>query len=369
MNPVKQAKFGVLIVNLGTPDSPKTPDIRKYLREFLMDKRVIDIPFLSRWMLVNLIIAPFRAPKSAKIYQKVWTENGSPLKIYGIETEKMLQESLNSEEYVVRLAMRYQNPSIASILKEFEKMNLEKIVVIPLFPQYASASSGSVHQKVMEIISDWQIIPEIVLVRQFFDNPLFIKAFAEIGKAYLQKESYDHYLFTYHGLPESQIRNGDCSNTCLKTTATPNEANCCFTYGIQNISCYRAQCFETTRLLAEAMGLKAEDCSTTFQSRLGKDPWIKPYTDEVIKTFPAKNKKRILAFSPSFVADCLETTIEIGEEYKEIFEEVGGEHWQLVESLNKNTIWIEMLRKMVLEHTTTQVALDKMLQVIAEEKI
>jgi ferrochelatase len=176
-----QARTGVLLVNLGTPDSPSVPDVRKYLREFLMDARVIDIPFLSRFFLVNMIIAPFRAPKSAKIYQELWTEKGSPLKIYGFEVAGLLQQSLGSE-YLVVLGMRYQNPSIESALAQLKDKGLENIIVVPLFPQYASATTGSVHEKVMEIVSSWQIIPQINFVNNFLEHPKFIQAFALLGK-------------------------------------------------------------------------------------------------------------------------------------------------------------------------------------------
>ncbi len=346
--------IGILLVNLGTPDSPNTPDVRKYLREFLMDKRVVDIPFIARWLLVNGIIAPFRAPKSAKIYKEVWLPEGSPLKVYGFAIEKELQNSLGEKDYFVKLGMRYQNPSIEIALKEMQSRQIDKIVVVPLFPQYASATTGSVHDKVMEIIMRWQIIPEITFIKSFFDFPPFIDAFAQIGKTYLQKDNYDHIIFSYHGLPERQIRKGDNTKTCL-TFAKQNpqkagEANCCATIHAGNRGCYRAQCFATTRLLADALGLKEEDYTVCFQSRLGNDPWIKPYTEDLIKELVKKGKKRVLAFSPAFVADCLETTIEIGEEYKEVFEELGGEHWQLVPSLNDNPIWVEALQKLILHY-------------------
>jgi ferrochelatase len=346
-------KTGVLLVNLGTPDSPSVGDVRKYLREFLMDGRVIDVPFLTRWILVNLIIAPFRAPKSAKVYREVWTKEGSPLKVYGIAVAEMLQKTLG-EQYVVSLGMRYQSPSIERALDTLKDKGLSKIIVIPFFPQYASATTGSVHQKVMELVKKWQIIPEIHFLHQFFEHPLFIQAFAELGKKYLQAEQYDHVIFSYHGLPERQILKGDCSGQCLKVArANPTldgEANCCATLHPLNQSCYRAQCFETSRLLAKALHLDEKDYTICFQSRLGKSPWIKPYTDDTIRKLVKEGKKRILAFSPSFVSDCLETTIEIGEEYKELFEEIGGEHWQMVESLNDSPLWVALLQELVLQY-------------------
>jgi len=350
---MKKTRIGVALINLGTPDSPNTPDVRRYLRQFLSDERVIDISALGRFLLVNLIIAPFRSPKSAKIYKEVWTEEGSPIKVYGEVVTEKLQEVLG-DEYKVVLGMRYQNPSIESALEQFKNEGLERIIIIPLFPQYASATTGSVHQKVMNIIKKWQIIPEIQFVHQFFNHPKFIEAFAEIGKQYLAKQDYDHIILSYHGLPERQIRKGDPTGTCLKDAKEnleiAGEANCCATLHVHNKSCYRAQCFATSRLLAQALGISEEKYTVCFQSRLGKDPWIQPYTEDIIKELVKKGHKKVLAFSPSFIADCLETTIEIGEEYKEIFEEEGGEYWQLVESLNTHPLWIETLKTLVEEY-------------------
>jgi protoporphyrin/coproporphyrin ferrochelatase len=334
-------KTGVLIVNLGTPDSPNTPDVRKYLREFLMDGRVIDFPFVPRWMLVNLIIAPFRAPKSAKTYKEVWTPEGSPLKVYGYAVEEMLKKALSEEEYVVKLAMRYQSPGIEEGLKEMQRMGLSKIIVIPFFPQYASATTGSIYEEVMRVLSGWQVMPELRFVNSFLNHPKFIEGFVQLGRKYMAEQPYDHYLFSYHGLPERQIRKGDVTKQyCVL-------GSCCDTLTATNQHCYRAQCFETTRQLVKQLGIPEGQYTTCFQSRLGKDPWIKPYTEDLVKELPKKGMKRVLVFSPAFVADCLETTIEIGEEYKELFEEEGGEHWQLVESLNDSEIWVETLVDLV----------------------
>ncbi|MBD2703064.1 ferrochelatase [Spirosoma sp. BT702] len=333
-------KTGVLLVNLGTPDSPAVPDVRKYLREFLMDGRVIDIPLIPRSLLVNGFIAPFRAPKSAKIYKELWTETGSPLKYYGHQVEEKLQQQLGSQ-YVVKLAMRYQSPSIEAGLNEFQQLGLADIVVVPLFPQYASASTGSVYQKVMEIVKSWEVIPAIRFVNRFLEHPNFIEGFAQTARKYMAAHDFDFFLFSYHGLPESQIRKGDVTKTTCRFD------DCCATFHALNQHCYRAQCFETTRLLVKALRIPEGKYVTSFQSRLGSDPWIKPYTDEVIKELPAKGIKSVLAFSPAFVADCLETTIEVGVEYKELFEKAGGQHWQLVESLNDSPIWIDALVDLV----------------------
>ena len=337
-----RGRTGVLLVNLGTPDSPSVPDVRKYLREFLMDGRVLDIPALPRFILVNGIIAPFRAPKSAKIYKELWNENGSPLKYYGMEAERLLQERLGTDDYEVKLAMRYQSPSIQDALAHFQQLGLTNLIVIPFFPQYASASTGSVYEKVMDILKGWQVMPQLRFVNSFHDHPKFIEGFVNLGKKYLSERDYDHVLFSYHGLPERQIRKGDVTKQVCKLGA------CCESLTAMNQHCYRAQCFETSRQLVARLGIAEGNYTTSFQSRLGNDPWIKPYTDDVIPELAKKGVKSVLAFSPAFVADCLETTIEVGEEYKELFEKAGGEHWQLVESLNDSPIWIDLLEDLVL---------------------
>lgn len=340
-----KAKVGVLLVNLGTPDSTATGDVRKYLREFLMDWRVIDIPAVPRWMLVNLIIAPFRAPKSAKEYRKLWTERGSPLLFHTEDLRDKLIQKLDPKEYVVEMAMRYQSPSIEEGLEKLNKANVRKIIVLPLFPQYASATNGSVVDKVMEIAKEWQIIPNITFVNNFLEHPLFLEAWAELGREWMEKETYDMYLFSYHGLPERQIRKGSVDGYCQLSD------KCCGNYTKKNQFCYRGQCFHTTRLLAAKLGLPEEKVVTCFQSRLGKDPWIKPYTEDVIKEMAEKGVKKVLVFSPAFVADCLETTVEVGEEYKEEFEELGGEHWDLVPSLNSRDTWVDCIKSLVEENT------------------
>lgn len=332
---------GVLIVNLGTPKSASVGDVRAYLREFLMDERVIDIPYVSRWLLVNLIIATFRAPKSAEEYVKVWTDEGSPLMVYGLRVEKLLQQALGND-YIVSLGMRYQTPSIAESLKAFEGKGIDELIVIPLFPQYASATTGSVAQKVMEEIKGFQVIPTIRFVEKFFEHPTFIEALTAVAKKKVEEGDYDHYLFSYHGLPERHIQKSSVNGYCKL-------GDCCNTYHSKNAYCYRAQCFATTRLMAEKLGIPADKYSVCFQSRLGKDPWIRPYIDDTVEELLAQNKKRVLAFSPAFIADCLETTVEIGEAYKEMFLEKGGEKWDLVESLNDHPLWIQTLKEIVEE--------------------
>lgn len=334
-------KQGVLLVNLGTPDSPSVPDVRKYLDEFLMDERVIDIPTINRTLLVKGIIVPFRGPKSAKVYKEVWSqETGSPLLYYSERQQQLLQERLGSE-YIVELAMRYQSPSIESALERLKKKQVANIKVIPLFPQYASASTGSVNQKIMEIVSKWPTIPDISFISSFHDNEGMLEVFAKNARKY-HPEEFDHILFSFHGLPERQlIKADDTGKYCLKVP------DCCSRFNDANRMCYSAQSHDTARLLAEKLNIPKEKYTVCFQSRLGNSPWKKPYTSEVLKELAAKGAKKLLVFSPAFVADCLETLYEIVVEYHEEFRALGGEKVQLVESLNDDPLWIEALEKMV----------------------
>ncbi len=333
---MKKQRKGVLLLNLGTPSSSNTKDVRRYLREFLMDPRVIDISALGRWILVNGFVAPFRSPKSAKEYQKVWTKEGSPLLVHGLQLKSDLQEKMG-DEYVVELGMRYQEPSVKSALATFKNKGFESLTIIPLYPQYASATTGSTIEAVNKELNTWQIIPSLRVISNFISQPLYSSAFAEIGNKYWQTKEYEHIVFSYHGLPERQIEKASCDNYCQM-----NE-KCCDTYHSKNQYCYRAQCFETTRLIVEKMNLSPDQYTICFQSRLGRSEWIKPYISNVVPKLAQKGIKKVLVFSPSFVADCLETTIEIGEEYKELFLKNGGEKWQLVESLNTHPTWVECL--------------------------
>ncbi len=335
----QELKTGILLVNLGTPDSPSTSDVRKYLREFLMDPRVIDIPAFKRFLLVNLIIAPLRGPKSAKLYKTIWNENGSPLLYYTRKQAELLQSALGNN-YRVEFAMRYQSPSLESALEKFKKPVYKEIIVLPLFPQYASASTGSVHEKIMDIVSAWQVVPEIKFINSFCDHPGFIQTFSTIGKS-LSPESFDHILFSFHGLPERQIKKADAFGACLGNS-------CCETFTEKNAYCYRAQCFQTARKIAETLSIPKEGDTICFQSRLGKDPWIKPYSDFVIKERAEKGDRRLLVFAPAFTSDCLETIYEIGVEYNELFREHGGEEVRLVPSLNDDAGWIEAMKELVL---------------------
>jgi len=334
-------KKGILLVNLGTPDSPSTADVRKYLNQFLMDERVIDIHPIKRNLLVRGIIVPFRSPKSAKIYKEIWTEEGSPLLIYGNSVRDLIEERLG-EEYHVELAMRYQSPSIPDALERLKQAKVNSIKVVPLFPQYASASTGSVHQLVMEIVSKWQAIPALNFVNNYYDHPGMIKVFADNARKYLNQQ-WDHILFSFHGIPQRQMKKADVSGFhCLQVK------DCCSTIAENNKFCYSAQCHQTAKLIAEDLSLDKDKYTLCFQSRLGNDPWMQPYTSDVLKDLAAKGVKRILVLCPAFVADCLETLYEITFEYQEEFEKLGGEKVQLVESLNDHPQWIDVLEDIIL---------------------
>lgn len=340
----KKAKKGILLVQLGTPDSPTTSDLKKYLTEFLMDPRVMDIPYLNRTMLVKGIIVPRRAPKSAATYATIWDkETGSPLMYYSKLQQKLLQEELGGD-YHVELAMRYQNPSIESALKRMEGMFLESIRVIPLFPQYASATTGSVIDKVMEIMRRWQYFPEVSFVNSFCEDEQVIDTFVEHAQRH-DIDDHDHILFSYHGLPVRQLGKVDPSGE-LKC----DDSGCASCKKETNTFCYLSQCYATTRAIADKMGLSEDRYTVCFQSRLGKTPWIQPYTSDALHDLASKGVKKILVFSPAFVADCIETLDEIQVEYADEFKQLGGEQVTMVESLNDNPRWIQALKKMALNN-------------------
>lgn len=335
------AKTAVLLMNLGTPDSPKVGDVRRYLTQFLNDPRVIDIPWLARKLLVNGIIVPFRAPKSAKIYKEVWTDEGSPIILYGESVKEKVQQQLG-DNYIVEIGMRYQNPSIPSALAKLQKHNPTKIILLTLFPHYASASTGSALEEALNVIRKWWVIPELAVNSQYWNHEGYINAFVERGKQY-DHNDYDHVIFSYHGLPERHVDKVYDDGLC-------NDRDCEHEVNDENQYCYKATCYGTTRLLAERLGIPEEKYTVSFQSRLDKK-WLRPFSDEVVENLAKDGAKKLLVFSPAFTADCLETIVEIGSEYQEIFEEHGGEKVQLVESLNDHPLWINALCDMVKSYT------------------
>ncbi len=341
---MNRTKKGILLVNLGTPDEPTVPAVRRYLTQFLMDGRVMDLPFLRRLLLVRGIIIPARVKNSTSLYKEIWDQtNGSPLMYYTLAQQSLLQDALG-EDYHVEIAMRYQNPSIASALENLRNRGVSSIRVISLFPQYASATTGSIIQEVMDIMRTWSTHPAISFLDQFYENDLMTDVFAENAREHLS-DGYDHCLFSYHGLPVRQLNSvepGAEKHDCER-------AGCRERITHANKFCYVAQCYATTRAIAGKLELDPSQITTCFQSRLGKTPWIQPYTSDTLEKMAAQGKKRLLVFSPAFVADCLETIHEIGIEYNEDYQKLGGEHVQLVESLNTHPKWIEALKQMSLD--------------------
>jgi ferrochelatase len=331
---------GLLLLNLGTPDAPQAPEVRRYLREFLSDPRVLDMNPVGRWFLVNGVIAPTRSPKSAAAYRKVWMPEGSPLLVFSRRFEAAMRERLGGE-YEVALAMRYGNPSIDAALKALRARGVDELTVFPLYPQYASSSTGSSLEKVYaELARQWNVVP-IRAVPAFYDDAGFLDAFAEVGRPVIEKLAPDHVLFSFHGLPERQI---------LKSDEAPGHCRfnaCCDAIVEANRFCYRAQCFATARGVAQRLGLAKDRYGVSFQSRLGRIPWIQPFTDRVIEELPAKGVKRLAVFCPAFVADCLETLEEIGLRAQELFRAGGGEELALVPSLNATPRWVEAAAALV----------------------
>ena len=336
-------KTGVLLIQLGTPDSPKLKDVRRYLSEFLNDERVIDIPWLPRKLLVNGIIVPFRAPKSAKIYKELWEIGGgvSPLLTHTLNLKEKLQHHFSNDEVTIEMAMRYQHPSMDSVLEKMRLCNYDQIIVLPLFPQYASASSGSAIKKAMKIIQKWWVIPEIKIINQFWDNQGYIESIVERAKEF-DLASFDHILFSYHGLPERQVDKVYEGKDLCGDQPCETEVN------EKNKFCYKATSFATTRLIAAKLGITESQYTVCFQSRLDKK-WLTPFSDKVVEEWGKKGAKNLLVFSPAFVADCLETIIEIGTEYQEIFEKHGGKKVQLVPSSNTHPLFINGLVQLIKE--------------------
>jgi ferrochelatase len=329
------SRAGLLLINLGTPDSTDPADVRRYLREFLSDPRVLDIPGWRRFLLLELLILPFRPRTSAEAYAKIWTDRGSPLLFHSEDLAAKVAERLAGSA-VVELAMRYGRPSIASALDRFRSAGVDRIVVFPLYPQYSSAATGSsIEAAYRQAAARWNT-PYLEVVPPFYDHPAFLDACARVAGPVLAAGPADAVLFSFHGLPERQVRKSDESGAhCLAS------ADCCDRIVQANRSCYRAQCFATARALAERLGVPESRRIVCFQSRLGRTPWIKPYTDELLTALPAKGVKRAVILSPAFVADCLETLEELGIRGAASFRAAGGEELRVAPAVNAGDVWAD----------------------------
>ncbi len=335
-------KTGILVVNLGTPDAPEPGPVRRYLRQFLNDPRVIDINPAGRWALLNLFILPFRPKKSAEAYAQVWREDGSPLLVYGHKLVDGLRARIPDCE--IELAMRYGEPSIARGLESLRQKGCDRLVVFPLYPHYAASSTGSTLEEVYRIAAQRWNTPYLTVVPPYYDDPGFIDSFAAVGRPVLDDLGADHVLMSFHGLPERHMRKSDeTGQHCLE------RPDCCAQITFANRNCYRAQCFATARLLADALKLDDDGYTICFQSRLGRTPWIRPYTDQVIEDLAAKGVRKVAVFCPAFTADCLETLEEIGMRAVEDFTRHGGQELELVPSLNDHPVWMDAAARLIRE--------------------
>jgi ferrochelatase len=339
-------KTGLLLVNLGTPASPRPRDVRPYLREFLMDPRVIDVPAWKRWPLVNLIIAPTRARPSGEAYGKIWTERGSPLLLHGLDLTAKVRRRLSAEA-VVELGMRYGEPSIRRALDRLAAAGADRLVVFPLYPQYSSAATGSSLESIYRWAAPRWNAPSIHVVPPFYDHPAFVGACADLARPYVERAEVERVYFSFHGLPERQIRKSDETGAhCLERD------DCCAAIVSANRHCYRAQCHATARAIAARLGLTAERFTVCFQSRLGRDPWIRPYTDEVLAAEGRAGRRTAVVLSPAFVADCLETLEELGIRGVETWRANGGRNLDVVPCLNAADAWADAVVTIAGESTS-----------------
>lgn len=330
-------KTAVILSNTGTPDNTSVKAVRRYLKEFLGDARVITMPAVLRKMLVNGIIVPFRAPKSAKLYEQVWTSEGSPLLVHSLSLRNKLQEQLG-DSYEVMLGMRYGNPSLQDALQQLKSNQYSRVVLLPLFPQYASSTTGTILECVHSEISKWNNIPALQTIPPFFNHEDFIACFAENVKN-KKPEQFDHVLFSYHGLPLKHVNATHQGKDC-------SHFNCTKEINPSNTYCYRAACYATTRLLASQLNLPEDKYTVCFQSRFSQS-WLSPFADEEIKKRAKEGVKSLLLVSPSFVTDCLETIVELGIEYRHLFEQNGGERFEWTESLNDKEQWVCFLAELI----------------------
>lgn len=323
-------------MNLGSPNSTQVKDVRRYLHEFLMDERVIDMPYLSRLLLVKGLIVPFRAPRSAAAYRSIWTKEGSPLTVISRQLEKAVQQQVKEP---VALAMRYGHPAPWTAYDELlQKVpDLEEVVLVPLYPHYAMSSYETAVEYAKEIHAKKKYKFRLTIIPPFYNEPVYLHALAESIRPFLQQE-YDQILFSYHGIPERHVKKSDpTSSHCLQVN------DCCNVDSPAHATCYRHQCFTTTRLTAEMLGIAANKYKLSFQSRLGRDPWLQPYTAERLTQLPGEGVKKLLLVCPAFVSDCLETLEEMGVEGKEIFLHAGGESFTLIPCLNIHPLWVKAI--------------------------
>lgn len=323
-------------MNLGSPDSTEVKDVRKYLMEFLMDERVIDYPYFLRLLLVGAIIAPFRAPKSAEAYKSVWTKDGSPLIVITKELQEALQANVDAP---VEMAMRYGNPTMEHAYEALMKKapGLEEVIAIPLYPHYAMSSYETAVEHAKTVHKKNKYSFSLSFIKPFYDESHYINALTESIKPYLQQD-YDQILFSYHGLPQRHMTKADPTHShCLKVP------NCCEVPSVAHATCYRHQCWTTTQLIAKNLNIPAHKVGFSFQSRLGREEWLKPYTAIRLTELPKEGVKKLIILCPAFVSDCLETLEEIAMAGKETFLHAGGQSFTVIPCLNVHPLWVQSL--------------------------
>ena len=337
---------GVLLVNLGSPESPDPKDVKVYLDEFLMDERVIDLPSFLRILLVRGIILNTRPKKSAKAYKKIWWKEGSPLIVL---SKRLLQKMEAKVQLPLALGMRYGKPSIQSGLQELADKGVTEVLLVPLYPQFAMATTETILVLAESLRQKHFPQMEFTTLPPFYKHPDYIRVLSQSIEESLKEKEWEHLLFSYHGVPERHIRKSDSTKSHCKI-----DGQCCQTASPAHQFCYRHQCFETTRLVAEYLELKSDSYSTSFQSRLGLDPWLQPYTDKTVAKMAQSGVKNMAIVTPAFVSDCLETLEEIGMEAVEDFEEKGGDHLHVIPCINDREDWVNVMSRWVDEWATAE---------------
>ncbi len=335
---------GALLLNLGTPDAPEAGAVRRYLEPFLMDPYVLDMPFLLRWMVVHWGILPKRPRIAAEAYRKVWTASGSPLLVHLRELARQVKQELG-DAWNLQYAMRYGNPSLEKAFQEFRENGVKEVTLLPLYPQYSLSANESSIQAVMRCAQQGEAPIKIRVVEPFYQKKEFIDPFVQVARKNLGGFDYDHILFSFHGLPERHIRKTDRSGEFCEFSQ-----ECCREIRFVNRDCYRAHCFATARRMASGLGIPQDQYTVCFQSRLGRTPWIQPFTDELYRTLPTKGVRKVAVLCPSFVADCLETLEEVQIRGREEFVRSGGQDLRMIPSLNSDPLWAKGVAALIQEN-------------------
>lgn len=345
-------KKAIILLNLGTPAEPTAKGLRAFYKYFFSDPFVFDFNPVGRWLLRNCIILPFRAPRIARDYAQIWMDEGSPLKVYADRMQASVQAQFDDTggDVIVLNGMAYSEPFVAQSMASLEQQGVDQILVLPMFPQYSTATTASVFHSVNKAAARWQKPPTLHFINDLFQEPAFISAWAGVIEHHVDRESVDHVIFSYHAVPEKTINKADKAGVC-------QFGDCCAEVNEQNRLCYRMQCVQTTNGIAAELGWEEDFWSLAFQSRFGPLPWLQPYLDEHMVKLLDQGKKKVAVVTPSFISDCLETLFEIGEEYREQFEEAGGESFQLVPNLNDDPAWFEAVYQIAAQNLKARTTL------------